>query len=64
MQRRDNLRASADELRSQRDLAASGLAEAEEELARLEALAERDQERDRSEEDGPAEPQSGRRASA
>jgi flagellar export protein FliJ len=42
MQRRDNLRASADELRVQREAAQDGLVEAEEELTKLEALAERD----------------------
>jgi flagellar FliJ protein len=63
MQRRDNLRASADELRAQRDVAHSGLAIAEEELQKLEAIAERDHERDRIEED-PAMPGAtgGRRA--
>jgi flagellar export protein FliJ len=42
IQRRDNLRASADELRMQREAAQDGLLEAEEELTKLEALAERD----------------------
>ena len=42
IQRRDNLRASADELRMQREAAQDGLVEAEEELTKLEALAERD----------------------
>lgn len=46
MQRRDNLKSSADELRAQRDLAAGGLDTAEEELQKLEALAERDHDRD------------------
>jgi len=63
MQRRDNLRASADELRAQRDVAHAGLALAEEELQKLEAIAERDHDRDRIDED-PAMPGSagGRRA--
>jgi flagellar FliJ protein len=63
MQRRDNLRASADELRAQRDVAHAGLALAEEELQKLEAIAERDHERDRIDED-PAMPGAtgGRRA--
>ncbi|MCW5714366.1 MAG: flagellar export protein FliJ [Bauldia sp.] len=63
MQRRDNLRASADELRAQRDVAHDGLALAEEELEKLEAIAERDHERDRIDED-PAMPGAtgGRRA--
>lgn len=51
MQRRDNLRASADELRAQRDVAAEVLTEAEEELHRLEALAERDHDKDRGDPD-------------
>jgi len=42
IQRRDNLRASADELRTQREAAQDLLVEAEEELTKLEALAERD----------------------
>ncbi len=46
-QRRDNLKASAEELRAQQELARSGLAVAEEELQKLELLAERDLERDR-----------------
>ena len=63
MQRRDNLRASADELRAQRDVAHAGLSLAEEELQKLEAIAERDHERDRIDED-PAMPGAtgGRRA--
>ena len=63
MQRRDNLRSSADELRAQRDVAHAGLAVAEEELQKLEAIAERDHERDRIDED-PALPGAtgGRRA--
>ena len=43
MQRRDNLKASAAELRAQRDAAAADLQAAEEELEKMEALAERDQ---------------------
>lgn len=42
-QRRDNLLASAAELRGQLDAAGAELAEVEEELKKLEALAERDQ---------------------
>ena len=45
-QRRTNLQASIGELRVQRDVAAVELDGAEEELAKLEALAERDLERD------------------
>lgn len=65
IQRRDNLRASADELRAQRDVAHAGLAMAEEELQKLEAIAERDHDRDRSDED-PAMPGAtgGRRAAS
>jgi flagellar export protein FliJ len=51
MQRRDNLRASADELRAQRDVARQGLAVAEEELQKLEAIAERDHDRERIDDD-------------
>lgn len=43
MQRRDNLNASAAELRTQRDAAAADLEAAEEELQKMELLAERDQ---------------------
>ena len=42
MQRRDNLKASASELRSQRDTAAVELDLVEEELEKMELLAERD----------------------
>jgi flagellar export protein FliJ len=42
-QRRQNLRASAAELRAQREVAAHTLAVAEEELSKTELLAERDQ---------------------
>ena len=42
MQRRDNLKASAAELRGQRDAAVADLEAAEEELEKMEALAERD----------------------
>ncbi|MGD9739534.1 MAG: flagellar export protein FliJ [Bauldia sp.] len=45
-QRRDNLKASAGELRVQRDGAAAALALDEEELARLAALADREDDRD------------------
>lgn len=47
-QRRDNLQASISELRVQLDVAATELDGAEEELAKLEALAERDMERDQA----------------
>ena len=43
MARRDNLKASAGGLRVQRDAAGADLESAEEELAKLEAIAERDQ---------------------
>lgn len=45
-QRRDNLRASASELRAQCDVAAADLTVAEEELTKLTLLAERSSERD------------------
>lgn len=47
-QRRDNLQASIGELRVQLDVAAGELDGAEEELMKMEALAERDAERDHS----------------
>ncbi|MEZ5841997.1 MAG: flagellar FliJ family protein, partial [Hyphomicrobiales bacterium] len=47
MQRRDNLVASADELRGQYDAAQDDLAEAVEELKRFELLDEREQEKAR-----------------
>ncbi len=47
-QRRDNLEASIGELRIQLDVAAVALDGAEEELAKLEALAERDHGRDQA----------------
>ena len=47
MQRRDNLKASADELQGQLDAARDDLAEAVEELKRFELLDEREQERAR-----------------
>ncbi|MCC2113992.1 MAG: flagellar FliJ family protein, partial [Hyphomicrobiales bacterium] len=47
MQRRDNLVASADELRQQLEQAQDELAEAAEELKRFELLDEREQERAR-----------------
>lgn len=47
MQRRDNLRQSADELRTQLDGARGELAEAFEELKKVEILEERDQHRER-----------------
>lgn len=43
MARRDNLKASSGELRAQRDAAVADLEVAEEELAKMEAIAERDQ---------------------
>jgi flagellar export protein FliJ len=43
MARRDNLKASSEELRAQRDAAVADLEVAEEELAKMEAIAERDQ---------------------
>lgn len=48
VQRRDNLQASIAELRVQLDVAAGELDGAEEELAKLEALAERDQDREQA----------------
>lgn len=45
-QRRENLVASIAELKTQLDVAAAALDGAEEELSKLEALAERDQDRD------------------
>jgi flagellar FliJ protein len=48
MQRRDNLRVSANELRSKLSGAQEQLAEAVEELKKFELLAERDQDRERS----------------
>lgn len=47
MQRRDNLKASAGELQEQYERAQDELAEAVEELKKIELLEERDQERDR-----------------
>ncbi|HOV04865.1 MAG TPA: flagellar export protein FliJ [Kaistiaceae bacterium] len=47
MQRRDNLKASAEELRGQYDAAQDDLAEAVEELKRFELLDEREQEKAR-----------------
>ena len=49
MQRRDNLKASADELRQQHDGALEELTAAEEELEKMELLAERDHGRERPE---------------
>lgn len=46
LQRRDNLKASAGELRGQRDAAAAALLLEEEELARLASLAGREEDRD------------------
>lgn len=45
-QRRDNLMASADELRAQLDVARASLSEAEEELGKFEALLERERDAD------------------
>src|ERR1700752_4015656 len=50
MQRRENLKRSADELRVQLDEAKAALAEAFEELKKVELLDERDQARERAEE--------------
>lgn len=47
MQRRDNLKASAEELHGQQEQAQDALAEAVEELKKIELLEERDQERER-----------------
>ncbi|AXS41746.1 flagellar export protein FliJ [Breoghania sp. L-A4] len=47
MQRRDNLKASAEELHGQQERAQDELAEAVEELKKIELLEERDQERER-----------------
>ncbi|MDJ0931898.1 flagellar FliJ family protein [Breoghania sp.] len=47
MQRRDNLKASADELNGQLERAQDKLAEAVEELKKIELMEERDQERER-----------------
>ena len=47
-QRRDNLRESADNLRGQLEAAQDELAEAVEELKKVELLEERDQERERA----------------
>lgn len=49
MQRRDNLKASAAELRQQHDAALEDLAAAEEELEKIELLAERDHRTDKNE---------------
>jgi flagellar export protein FliJ len=51
MQRRENLKRSADELKSQLDDAKAALGEAFEEMKRVELLDERDQMRERSEAD-------------
>ncbi len=47
LQRRDNLKASAEELHGQQERAQDELAEAVEELKKIELLEERDQERER-----------------
>ncbi|SON57078.1 flagellar export protein FliJ [Hartmannibacter diazotrophicus] len=47
MQRRDNLNASADDLKGQHEAAQDALAEAVEELKKIELMEERDQERSR-----------------
>ena len=51
MQRRENLKRSADELRTQLDEAKVALGEAFEEMKKIELLDERDQMRERAEED-------------
>src|SRR5713226_9100389 len=51
MQRRENLKRSADELKVQLDDAKSALGEAFEEMKKVELLDERDQARERAEED-------------
>ena len=51
MQRRENLKRSADELRTQLDEAKVALGEAFEEMKKVELLDERDQARERAEED-------------
>ena len=51
MQRRENLKRSADELKVQLDDAKAALGEAFEELKKVELLDERDQMRERAEED-------------
>ena len=51
MQRRENLRRSADELKVQLDDAKASLGEAFEEMKKVELLDERDQARERAEED-------------
>ena len=51
MQRRENLQRSADDLKVQLDAATNALAEAFEEMKKIELLDERDQLRERSEQD-------------
>lgn len=51
MQRRDNLMVSADDLRGQLDAARAALAEAVEDMKKIELIEERDQVRDRAEAD-------------
>ncbi len=51
MQRRENLKRSADELKGQLDEAKAALGEAFEEMKKVELLDERDQMRERAEED-------------
>ena len=51
MQRRDNLRTSADELNAQLEAAREGLTEALEELKKFEQIEERDNARDKAEAD-------------
>lgn len=51
MQRRDNLMVSADDLRGQLDAARAALAEAVEDMKKIELIEERDQVRDRAESD-------------
>jgi flagellar export protein FliJ len=64
IQRRDNLLASAEELRIQREVAQSVLAGAEEELTKLELIVERDLERERHEAGDVRHDGHGRRHSA
>jgi flagellar export protein FliJ len=55
IQRRDNLRRSADDLKSQLEDAKAALGEAFEEMRKVELLGERDQLRERAEDDEQAE---------
>ena len=55
IQRRDNLKRSADDLKTQLEDAKAALGEAFEEMRKVELLGERDQMRERAEDDGQAE---------